>query len=132
MTHILILGSHGTTFGGSVLASRLGHHVLSRISDPAFISSINTASVHLRSRLERLPSFFPSIVASDIRGRGLIIGIPFKNPNHPAKVVKMARERGVLLLTAGDDAVRLLPSLTVSKEETDHAMDVLESCLSLL
>lgn len=44
----------------------------------------------------------------------------------------MARERGVLLLTAGTDAVRLVPSLNVNKEEVDVCVDVLESCLSIL
>jgi acetylornithine aminotransferase len=44
----------------------------------------------------------------------------------------MARERGLLVLTAGHDAVRLVPSLTVRQEEVDMAVDVLESCLGVL
>lgn len=47
----------------------------------------------------------------------------------PAEVVRMSRERGVLLLTAGSDAVRLVPSLTVKKDEVDFAVDVIESVL---
>ena len=48
------------------------------------------------------------------------------------RLVELARERGVLLLTAGADCVRLVPSLNVSEEEVSHAVDVIESCLSLL
>lgn len=79
-----------------------------------------------------MPSFFPDIIEKEIRGRGLITGIAFKNPEHPTKVVKFARERGVLLLTAGSDAVRLVPSLNVTKEEVDLALDVIESSIALL
>lgn len=51
------------------------------------------------------------------------------NAADAGKLVGMARERGVLLLTAGADAVRLVPSLIVGKPEVDVALDVLESCL---
>jgi acetylornithine aminotransferase len=50
----------------------------------------------------------------------------------PQRLVELARERGLFLLTAGKDCVRLLPSLNVSEEEVSHAVDVIESCLSLL
>lgn len=75
---------------------------------------------------------FPDILAGPARGRGLLRGLPFKNTEDPAKLVKLARERGVLLLTAGKDAVRLVPSLNVGSEEADHAVDVIESCLHVL
>lgn len=56
-------------------------------------------------------------------------GIPFRNESTPGEVVRMSRERGVLLLTAGKDAVRLIPSLNIRKEEVDIAVDVIESVL---
>lgn len=93
---------------------------------------MSATSEHLHARLSLLPSFFPDLVLPELRGRGLITGIAFKNPAHPAQVAQLARERGVLLLTAGSDAVRLVPSLNVSKDEVDLAMDVIESCLALL
>lgn len=55
-----------------------------------------------------------------------------KDESHPGKMMSMARERGVLILTAGKDAVRLIPSLNIGKGEIDEAVDVLESCLHLL
>jgi len=89
-------------------------------------------SAYLTGRLEQLPKWFPNILQSDIRGRGLILGLGFKNADNPARVMKMARERGVFVLTAGKDAVRFVPSLTVGKEEVDMAVDVIENCLGLL
>jgi acetylornithine aminotransferase len=47
-------------------------------------------------------------------------------------MVNMARERGVFVLTAGSDALRMVPSLTIGKEEVDLAVDVIESCLGAL
>lgn len=126
------VGVHGTTFGGQPLSTKVGLHVLSRISDQAFTSHIRDTSSHLEGLLDRLPKLFPSIVGGPIRGRGLIRGIPFKDEKAPAELVKLARERGVLLLTAGKDAVRCVPPLIVTKEECDNAVGVMESCLSIM
>jgi len=125
-------GSHGTTFGGSPMAERLGHHVLSRLSDPSFITSMTTSASHLNHRLNLLSSYFPTLLHSHIRGKGLILGLPFKNEHHPSVLVKMVRERGVLLLTAGKDAVRFVPSLNIGLEEIDFAVDVVESALGIM
>ena len=67
-----------------------------------------------------------------VRGKGLILGLGFRNTSHPAALVSLARERGLLLLSAGKDAVRFVPSLNVGRAEVDNAVDVLESCLGLL
>lgn len=125
-------GSHGTTFGGSPLASRLGHHVLSRLSEPSFISGMNDVSKHLYNRASTLPQLFPALLQPELRGRGMILGLGFKNSADPGRLVKLARERGVLLLTAGKDAVRLVPSLNVTEAEVDVAVDVIESSLGLM
>ncbi|KAI0080722.1 acetylornithine and succinylornithine aminotransferase [Panus rudis PR-1116 ss-1] len=125
-------GTHGTTFGGSPLACAVGYHVLSRLSNPGFVANVAETSGYLRARLSQLPKWFPSLLQPEVRGRGFILGLGFKNAAHPAKIVSLARERGVLILTAGKDAVRLVPSLTVGREEVDQAVDVIESCLGLL
>ncbi|KAG8958042.1 acetylornithine aminotransferase [Tulasnella sp. 419] len=133
LTPAITVGSHGTTFGGSPFATRMGHHTLSRLSQPEFVSHVKEVSSHLQNRLSTLPSTFPDLLQPEgIRGRGLILGLPFRNPDHPGRLVKMARERGVLLLTAGKDAVRLIPSLIVTKEQVNLAVDVMESCLWIL
>ena len=62
----------------------------------------------------------------------MIVGLELKREGDPGRLVELARERGVLLLTAGSDCVRLVPSLTVSRDEVGFAMDVMESCLALM
>ena len=124
-------GTHGTTFGGSPLACSLGFHVLDRVSQREFVSHLNRTSALLLRRLERLSGWFPELVGP-IRGCGLIVGLVLIREGDPQRLVELARERGVLLLTAGTDCVRLVPSLNVSEEEVSHAVDVIESCLGLL
>jgi len=87
-------------------------------------------SEHLDQRLAQLPKWFPELLEEKIRGRGLIRGLGFKDSATPGKVVELARERGVFFLTAGKDAVRLVPSLNVGKNEVNLAVDVLEASLS--
>ena len=131
MNLILGTGTHGTTFGGSPLACSIGFHVLDRLSQREFVSHLKRTSAYLVHRLERLSGWFPELVGP-IRGRGLIIGLVLLRDGHPQQLVELARERGVLLLTDGKDCVRMVPSLNVREEEVSHAVDVIESCLSLL
>lgn len=93
---------------------------------------MRATAAYLHQRLRVLPEWFPKTVGPEIRGRGLIVGIPFLKEGDPTRLVQLARERGVLLLTAGTDAVRLVPSLNVSKVQVDLAVDVIESCLALM
>lgn len=89
-------------------------------------------SAYLSGRLSLLPKWFPEILQPEVRGRGLILGLGFKNEADPGRVVSMARERGLFVLTAGKDALRMVPSLNVEKAEVDYCVDILESCLSSL
>lgn len=132
VAEVIGVGHHGTTFGGQPLACALGVHTIQRLSDPEFKNALKATAKHLDERLAKLPAMFPSLLKDEKRGRGLIRGIPFKNEKAPAELVRLARERGVLLLTAGSDAVRCIPSLIVTPEQCDHAVDVMESCMSLM
>lgn len=125
-------GTHGTTFGGSPLACSVGYHVLDRLSRHEFVSNMMGTSALLLSRLEHLSGWFPNLVGGPIRGRGLIIGLALRREGDPQRLVELARERGLLLLTAGKDCVRLVPSLNIREEEVSHAVDVIESCLGLM
>lgn len=79
-----------------------------------------------------MTKWFPEIIQPEIRGRGLILGIGFYDESVPSQILSLARERGVLILTAGKDAVRLVPSLNVGKGEVDFVVDVLEGCLGVV
>ena len=129
---VIKIGDHGTTFGGGPLQTRVAHHVLQRIAEPAFLESVNSLSASLLGRLKELPSLFPRLIAAEPRGRGLILGLPFKTDQYAQRVLKLARERGLLLLGCGKSTVRFVPSLIVTEEEIEKCVDILESCLVVL
>lgn len=133
---LIAVGDHGTTFGGGPLTSRIAHHVLGRLSSQELGESMKESSDALFARLRNLVAMFPDLLLNDEgagkaspRGKGLIVGVSTKDPSHAGKVVQLARQRGLLILTAGTDAIRILPSLTVTREQVDKAVDIIESCL---
>jgi acetylornithine aminotransferase len=111
---LCIVGDHGTTFGGNPLASAVALNVVNRISTPEFIKSVNEKGEHLRGLLRQVQKEHPEVI-KEVRGKGLLIGVEFNKD--PAPIVKMARERGLLLVTAGCNTVRVIPPLIISNEE---------------
>lgn len=75
---------------------------------------MNEKGDHLRSLLREVQASHPDII-KEVRGYGLLIGVEFNKD--PSPIVKMARERGLLLVTAGCNTVRVIPPLIISKEE---------------
>lgn len=129
----ITVGDHGTTFGGGPLACRIAHHVLGRLAEPTLIRNVEARSAQLVSRLTRVRDLFDDLVQEGgPRGQGLLVGLPLKQAEHAGKVVALARERGVLILSAGSDTLRFVPSLTASAADVDKAMDMLESSLYVL
>jgi acetylornithine aminotransferase len=94
------------------------------------VAQIAETSVYLEGRLGELPGRFPHVLENQVRGRGLIRGLGFLDAGHPGKVVEMARARGVFVLTAGKNVVRIVPSLNVGREEVDTAVDVIAGCIA--
>ncbi|KAJ1980283.1 acetylornithine aminotransferase [Dimargaris verticillata] len=116
-------GDHGTTFGGNPLACRVGLHVFQRIAQPAFLSHVLTTGQYLQDALRaKVATKHPTII-KEIRGLGLMVGMEFTVD--PAPLVKIAREVGILIITAGSNTVRLVPPLTLSNAEVDTAVDIL-------
>ncbi|WFD04691.1 acetylornithine transaminase [Malassezia vespertilionis] len=129
VAEVVAAGDHGTTFGGGPFTSRIAHYVLGRLSDPALTENVREMSRYLVERLERIQVLFEDMVdPNGLRGRGLLLGLQLKQPDLSSKILAMARHRGVLILTAGQNTLRFVPSLTLTKADVDEAMDVLESC----
>lgn len=122
----IVLGDHGTTFGGNPFASRLGHYVLGRLSEPALLSHVNEVSKVFRKRLEQLQKRWPDVVG-EIRGKGLILGVQLDRD--PTPLVKAARERGLLVITAGKNTLRLVPALVIEEEVVEEGMSILEDAM---
>jgi len=118
------VGTHGTTFGGSPMACAIGEHVVGRLE--GLRDHVLAMGEYLESKLVELKERYPDQILG-IRGKGLIRGIAVSSPG---EIVGRARERGVLLLSAGSDCVRLVPSLCVTREDVDVAMAVIANSIS--
>lgn len=117
---------------GGPLQTAVAHHVVTRLTEPSFLPTVRSLSSSLQSRLSALPALFPRLISAAPRGRGLILGLPFTRDEYAQRVLKLARERGLLLLGCGKATVRFVPSLVVTEEEIEKCVDVLESCLVVL
>lgn len=121
-------GTHGTTFGGNPLASTAGIATLETMEEENILDVVAHIHSLLMKELEKLKAEHPDKV-STIRGKGLLLGVELTIP--AADAVTYAREKGVILLMAGPQVVRLLPSFVTTEEEVKHAIAVLSEALSL-
>lgn len=119
-------GDHATTFGGGPLASAVALAVLERIAEPSFLESVRTRSAHLRTALAALAADRP--VVREVRGAGLMCGVELAAAAAP--VAAVALERGLLVATAGERVLRLLPPLVVTGADIDEAVGILRGALA--
>lgn len=120
----MVVGSHGSTFGGNPLACAVGLAVINEIFSSGFLQNVKEKGSKLWLALTALVTQNPTIFDS-VRGRGLILGLKCNVSN--AMIIEKAYEKKLLLVPAGDNVVRLLPALNISEEELDLAVERLTS-----
>jgi acetylornithine/N-succinyldiaminopimelate aminotransferase len=113
-------GDHGSTFGGNPVSCAAARAVVEAIDDE-LLANVRERGTQLVAGLEPLAG----VVA--VRGRGLLVGAVIEG--RPAEVVDAAREEGLLVLSAGDDVLRVAPPLTVSEADVGEALAVLARIL---
>ncbi|KAL2871962.1 acetylornithine transaminase [Aspergillus lucknowensis] len=120
-------GDHGTTFGGNPLACRVAHHIIHRLASPELQKSVQDKSALLVSGFQDLQKKYPDFI-SEIRGRGLILGLQLSESfsSRAADIVTAARERGMLIITAGEGCLRFVPPLTITEEQLKTGLRILE------
>ena len=111
---VLTPGTHGSTFGGNPLSARAAQTVLSIVNQPDFLKDVLEKGDYLMNHLKQIASS----KIKEVRGMGLMVGV-IVDPEKRAHYVHALREHGVLVLTAGKDAIRLLPPLIITKEQID-------------
>lgn len=110
-------GDHATTFGGGPLVSSVALHVLRRLADPALLARVRQLGDRLAAEFATWSS------VKEARGAGLMWGLELDAPAAP--VVAAALERGLLVVTAGEKVVRLLPPLTITDADLDRGLGIL-------
>ncbi|HKW41291.1 MAG TPA: acetylornithine/succinylornithine family transaminase [Gemmatimonadales bacterium] len=119
-------GDHATTFGGGPLVASVALDVVRAIADPAFLADVRAKGEWLGTRLERLAAGHPRV--REVRGRGLFWGLELREPAAP--IVAAARERGLLVLTAGAQVIRVIPPLVITVPELERGVAILEDVLA--
>ena len=119
-------GEHGTTFGGNALACEAGYTVLKYILDHDIPAQVAQKGEHVERRLRSLADRHPMV--TEVRGRGLIWAIELDRPAAEEAVSLCARD-GLLVNNVKPTALRLVPPLTVSEEEIDRAVEIIDRAL---
>jgi acetylornithine/N-succinyldiaminopimelate aminotransferase len=118
-------GTHGSTFGGNPLSCAAALAVLDTIQHDNLLRNVNEQSARIRKSFKRFVSQFSFI--NEVRGRGLLLGMACSIPAAP--IVAKCMEKGLLVLSAGPNVIRLLPPLNISTDEVDEAMGIMEGVL---
>ena len=129
-------GAHASTFGGNPVCCAAALATIALLEE-GLIENAARMGAHIRSRIDNWPARFPTV--GQVRGLGLMIGIEMvrdqqtreKAPQIRDRVVDLAFDRGLLVLGAGENSIRLCPPLVVTRDQCDFAIDTLEECLKL-
>jgi acetylornithine/N-succinyldiaminopimelate aminotransferase len=120
---VLTTGTHGSTFGGNPIAAAGALEVLDQLDD-AVLSDVVRKGEYIRGTVKgwNMP------VIGEIRGRGLMIGLSLTGAV-PRDIAAKCIDAGLLILTAGSDALRMLPPLTITYSELDKGLSILKEVL---
>ena len=125
-------GGLGGTFGGNPLSCAAANAVLEAVRDPEFLEAATRVGERVRSRLDELASRHDAI--GEVRGLGPMLAFELaeQTPVRAKAIVDAAFDRGLLLLACGlyGNVIRLLPALTISDEELDEGLALLEESLA--
>ena len=120
----MVIGTHGSTYGGNPLAMAACNAVLDVVTEPAFLANVNSMATRLRAALEQMIPNHDDLFES-VRGTGLMLGLKLKTDSRA--FVNHARSHGILTVAAGDNVVRLLPPLIIEEHYIRECVDKLSS-----
>jgi acetylornithine/N-succinyldiaminopimelate aminotransferase len=107
-------GTHGSTFGGNLLAMAAVNATLDVMLAPGFFDHVKRIAILFKQRLAEIKDRYPALIA-EVRGEGLLVGLRAVVP--AGELVEALRAENVLAVGAGDNVVRLLPPLIISEQE---------------
>ena len=121
----MVIGTHGSTYGGNPLAMAAGEAVLDAVANEAFLADVRVKADRLRSRLEQFIGNYPELFES-VRGMGLMLGLKLKT--EPRGLVAHLRDNHQLLTVgAGDNTLRLVPPLVIDDSHIDEFIEKLSA-----
>ncbi|MCK9454116.1 aspartate aminotransferase family protein [Sulfurimonas sp.] len=124
-------GDHGSTFGGNFLSTTAACEVMDILSEMDENRELQKGIDYFDSELEKFYAAHKDIFTSKV-GIGMMCGLRVRDADTLNKIVSNAREEGAIVLKAGRDTLRLLPALTITKEEVDEGFESLNRAVSSL
>ena len=121
----MVIGTHGSTYGGNPLAMAAGEAVLDAVANEEFMADVRAKGERLRSRLEQFIGNYPDMFEL-VRGRGLMIGVKMKFETR-GFVAHLRDNHDLLTVAAGDNTVRVIPPLVIDDSHIDEFMDKLSA-----
>ncbi len=119
----MVVGTHGSTYGGNPLAMAVGVASVEELVKPELMDNVREVSGYLNQQISGLKDRYPDVVL-DIRGKGMLIGVQLGTPNR--EFMQHARDAHLLIAGGGDNCIRLLPPLNLTREEAREAIQRLE------
>ncbi|MBS6559956.1 MAG: aspartate aminotransferase family protein [Clostridiales bacterium] len=123
----LVAGDHGTTYGGNPLATAAVSKVYDLFEEQKIIEHVREIGEYLGEKLDTLTQKYDMI--KEHRGIGLMHGLELKPEVSVLEVIKKALKQGLILLSAGNNTIRLVPPLIIEKHHVDEMLSILERCL---
>lgn len=130
-------GAHASTFGGNPVCISAALATIELLEE-SLVENAARIGAHMMGRMTDWPARFP--IVGEVRGLGLMIGIELvrdqatreRAPELRDRIEEMAFARGLLILGAGPNSIRLCPPLIITADQADFAIDTLEECLRIL
>jgi acetylornithine/N-succinyldiaminopimelate aminotransferase len=126
---VLKAGDHGSTFGGNYLSTRAGLAVLDILEEIYDSGQLAETHLYFEKRLQEIAKSCDELFEKEV-GLGLMRGLRAKSPQIQAAVLKESMQERLIVLKAGRNTVRFLPSLTITKEEIDEGFKRFEAALA--
>jgi len=128
---ILSAGDHGSTFGGNYLSTAAGLAVLDILKPMYDEGLIDETLIYFSQKLKEMLSKYGHLFEKEV-GLGLMRGLRAKSAEIQGNIIKNAMSKGLVILKAGRNTVRFLPSITITKDEIDEGFVRFEKVLDLL
>ena len=123
----MIPGTHGSTFGGNPLAMSVGNTVMDIISNKKFLNNVKSLSKYFLFKLNKIKEKYPNVI-KQIRGKGFLVGVQLYKDQ--TEFIKKLMNNQLLTIRAAENVVRILPPLSVKKNELDLALKIIEKVCS--
>ena len=121
------IGFHGSTFGGGMLQTRIAYNVFKTINKTSFLNSVKSKGILLDKLLNKLHSNYDYI--KEIRIKGLMAGIEFKNSQIALKIYKETSNHGLVTTLVKGTTIRITPPLIIKSEEIKRGIKIISECL---